>query len=79
MFYTNDLSALNAHPYPFSGSKYDLNTDGAADLADAVLLCRILAEDADDTVLNLTAADCDGDGVLTLLDLRFLLHEILIA
>lgn len=79
MFYTNDLSVLNAHPYPFSGSKYDLNTDGAADLADAVLLCRILAEDADDTALNLTAADCDGDGVLTLLDLRFLLHEILTA
>lgn len=50
----------------------DVNCDGTVSAADAVLLCRITAEDpCDDVPLTeqmLTAADCDGDRMITVHD-----------
>ena len=77
--FTNDLSSLNYHPYPFAAVVGDLNGSGTADISDAVLLCKTLSEDQQGSSVNWDAADLDGDGILTLLDLRFLLHEILIV
>ena len=56
----------------------DLNADGRLGIVDAVLMSRYLSED--DT-LNLNPAsfanaDCDGDGLITLLDLRAVLSKI---
>ena len=56
----------------------DLNQDGAADVADAVLLARYLASDAEAAVTDqgLANADTDGDGRVRDDDLTVLLKRI---
>ena len=58
----------------------DVNGDGELSVADAVLLCRILAEDDIDdislTEQNYLAADYTQDGMLTMLDLTRLLERL---
>jgi len=61
-------------------AKGDLNGDGICSVADAVLMVRLLAEDAD-AAENLPPvhypADINGDGILDLMDVRALLKMIL--
>ena len=56
----------------------DVNGDGLTNIADAVLLVRIVAEDSSVKIANgaLSAADTDGDGSLTVADVIKLLREI---
>ncbi len=75
--FTNDLSALNYHPYPFAAVVGDLNGSGTADISDAVLLCKTLSEDQQGSSVNWDAADLDGDGILTICDFQLLLDRIL--
>ena len=62
----NDLSILNAYPYPEIASypTGDVNLDGSRDVADAVLLARYLAEDTGAAVTEKgkRCADCNGSG-----------------
>ena len=53
----------------------DLTGDGATDVADAVLFARALAEDAAADLKN-PLPDLNGDGLITLLDLRALLRSL---
>lgn len=72
-----DTDILNVYPYPFAGSVQpgDIDCNGAINIADAVLLMRLIAEDAEAvvTVRGRAAADIDGDGLVTLTDARVLL------
>ena len=52
----------------------DLNCSGTVDTADAVLLARFLAEENGAVLPEQAAADFDGDGLLTVLDVRALLR-----
>lgn len=73
-----DPAALNVHPYPFASEPLigDLDGDGALAAADAVLLARVLAEDETAASADLSHADIDADGLLTLLDVTALLRRI---
>lgn len=77
---------INNHPFVALGDtptapSTDLNGDGAQTVADAILLSRYIAEDAalDAATLaaiDFSAADLDGDGFLTLLDVKAPLAQI---
>ncbi|MBR3446599.1 MAG: dockerin type I repeat-containing protein [Oscillospiraceae bacterium] len=56
----------------------DVNGDGSADVADAVLIARFVAEDAEVTITEkgLAAADVDGSGTVTQDDITMLLKHI---
>lgn len=56
----------------------DVNGDGSADVADAVLIARFVAEDAAVTITEkgLAAADVDGSGKVTQDDITMLLKRI---
>lgn len=58
----------------------DVNCDSVCSTADAVLLCRIIAEDSGDdmrlTEQNFLAADCDSDGLITIRDVGKLLSHL---
>lgn len=56
----------------------DVNGDGSADVADAVLIARFVAEDAEVTITEkgLAAADIDGSGKVTQDDITMLLKRI---
>lgn len=55
----------------------DINADGTRSIADAVLLCRYLAEENSITDTVATAAgDLDSDGILTILDVRKLMQML---
>ena len=61
----------------------DYNGDGSVSTADAVLLARFAAEDAElteeqRTKLLLAKPDLNGDGIVTLMDVRMLLHALTI-
>ena len=60
---------------PAKPAQGDFDGSGKVDTADAVLFCRFLSEDAaaDYTAFTPELADLDGDGLLTLLDVRRLL------
>ena len=55
----------------------DVNLDNAVSVSDAVLLCRIIAEDSCNEITlteqSFIAADCDLDGIITILDAMRLL------
>ena len=80
----NDLSILNANPYPYDDSavpKYeqgDVNGDGQVTVADAVMLARIAAEDTtlkcDDRMTE--RADVDKSGGVTIIDCTLLLKML---
>lgn len=60
--------------------KCDLDGDGSVSIADAVMLGRILSEDAPENAPSpdaLSAADLDGDGFLTFSDLRLMLDSLI--
>ena len=61
-------------PMPES-ARFDLDGSGAPDIADAVLLCRLITEGADSVQLA-GNPDFDGDGLVTLLDLVLLLNDL---
>ena len=73
---SSEAHSLYAHwtPYPAG----DLNADMQADMRDAVLMSRLITEDAvlsaDDTMLF--CADTDGDGIIGISDLTALLHAL---
>lgn len=56
----------------------DVNTDSRVSLADAVFLARIIGEDSMPPLSeeNLTRADMNGDGMITVLDLRQMLRML---
>ncbi len=75
---TTTTTTVQAEPsvLPLHGvyHKGDINMNGSVDVADAVLLARIVAED-DSLQVNeamLAQADLDSDGFLTVLDLQHL-------
>lgn len=76
--FCNDMSVLNAYPYPFAESAPagDVNGDGVLSVADAVLLSRLLAEDTTAEPADWSVADMDADGLLTVLDVRALLLQL---
>ena len=55
----------------------DLNKDGNITVADAIVLCRIIAEDASELYYEDVEYDLDDDGLITILDVRWLLKELL--
>ena len=55
----------------------DLNDDGKADAADAALLMQYLLTKAALTEEQASAADSDGDGMLTAADLTLLKASVL--
>ena len=59
--------------------KGDLNHDGKVSAADAVLLNRLLAEELPEPLCPIEAYDLNEDGLVTLADLRILLHSITAA
>ena len=61
-------------PMPES-ARFDLDGSGTPDIADAVLLCRLITEGADSVQLA-GNPDFDGDGLVTLLDLVLLLNDL---
>ncbi len=74
----NDLSVLNAYPYPLTdGRQGDLNFDGSVNIADAVLLCRHLTTEnlLNDRALRL--AELSGDSVVDAADLSLLKRALL--
>lgn len=67
------ITTTSTTPAPPEGPLWgDVNGDGGISVADAVLLCRIAAEDPCDGITlteeNLFAADYDDDGLITMLD-----------
>ena len=59
----------------------DYNGDGETSVADAVLLLRYISEDSTLTFKQLTGLlggtmDLDGDGTVTILDVRVLLQQL---
>ena len=56
----------------------DVNRDGEIRLNDAVLLAHLLSEDTgtEITAAGIYSADCDGNGLIQMLDLRWLLHRL---
>lgn len=73
----SDIAVLNAYPYPLEAAG-DVNRDGEIRLNDAVLLAHLLSEDTgtEITAAGVYSADCDGDGLIQMLDLRWLLHSL---
>ena len=77
LMYTPDMK-----PYYYSPPQYckcDLNGDKNISLADAVLLLRVIAEDAPEQMpaqTALDASDLDRDGVLTIMDSTLLIDMI---
>lgn len=72
----NDLDVLNAYPYLFRYEQGDINKDGVVEIADAVLLARVTAEDDRVTQINWDAADVDADGLITIMDVMKLLKNL---
>ena len=79
---SNDLNILLPAEYPFTVKftehRGDLNCDGTADVSDAVMLARFLAEDkklriSDEGIRN---AETDGEAGLSVSDLTMLLKII---
>lgn len=72
--FCNDVSVLNAYPYPFEQyyDKGDLNLDGTVSVADAVLLSRYLSTQAKLSGSQLLLADLSGDGKVNAVDLSLL-------
>ena len=57
----------------------DINGDGIISISDAIMMRRVLAEDYNDNVsalYNLSAADCDRNGIVDLKDFRTILRSI---
>ena len=79
--YHRTFIALDAEA-PVPPTEGDYNGDGTLSAADAVLLARFLAEDEEllsEQRSIFTGADPDGDGFLTLLDMRIILRLIVSA
>ncbi len=76
---TNDLSALNAEPYPLTlyYEKGDLNCDGKVSAADAVLLCRFLTTQDTLPAGLMQLADLSGDSAVSAADLTLLKQKLL--
>lgn len=76
----NDIDVLNAYPYPFSAMKMlgDVNCDQNITVADAVMVARICAEDADVLVteIGIQNADVNEDGLITILDVTRILKTL---
>lgn len=79
----NDISVLNAYPYPFfvEYEEGDLNCDGQITVADAILLSRLVTEDLTEDVMTIPTAsvassDFDSDGLLTVNDVSLLLQKM---
>lgn len=76
----NAAETPDQQPYALSDAAPagDLNGDGALSAADAVVLARYIAEIEDTTVSDeaLEQSDYDGDGLLTLRDVMYLLLKL---
>lgn len=76
---TNDLAVLNAYPYPAEAPlPGDVNCDSYVNIADAVLLARFIAEDAEApvSVRGRENAELDGEDGLTAADNAVLLEML---
>ena len=84
--YNNDIqrisvTAADGNVTLLAPAKGDYNCDGEVTLADTVLLARYIAEDTTLTVQQTTGLlraepDYDGDGLVTVLDVRALLKKL---
>lgn len=71
----DDSDTANTNPYTDAG---DATIDGVQDVADAVLTCRVAAEDEDAPVtdLGMELADKNEDGVINVSDVTEILSDI---
>ena len=74
------ITTLDAVTFPAKSEEHNLDIDdnGVVDVADAVLLARLLAEDREVIVppVALTRTDCNGDGSVDGLDVVLILRKI---
>lgn len=61
---------------PKSMVKYDVNGNGAVNIADAVLLARLVSEDSSAPYPKYGNPDVNSDGVLTVEDIRIVLNAL---
>ena len=77
MTVSNDISTLNAYPYPFAAAERgDVNLDSSVTVADAVLLTRFLTAQATLSDVQMQAADLSGDSRITAADLTLLKRQL---
>ena len=73
---TTARATTMAKNMPKSMVKYDVNGNGAVNIADAVLLARLVSEDSSAPYPKYGNPDVNSDGVLTVEDIRIVLNAL---